>query len=163
MKILQVLVLIFGLTVFANAQKADLSGKVYDAVGALIVNAKITAINEKGEKFISKTDNNGKYILSLPFNQYDPKSSSAAFKVAKYEIEIDGSHLGFEKVNLKDFKFVPSFEGQMNLDFALDSVNLEPCGYSGAECLQDLTPVETTKTKISKKIRDKPLIKKGNN
>ncbi len=45
MKILQILVLILGLVTFANAQKAVLSGTVYDGNGSVVTEVKITAIN----------------------------------------------------------------------------------------------------------------------
>ena len=158
MKLLQILVLILGLAIFVNSQttdKAILSGVFYDANGAVIVGMKITATNEKGKKFEAVTNDEGIYFLDLPFNLYDPKKS-ANFKIAKYEITVDGINRGFEKIVLNDFKFVPSYKGEMNLDFALNSINPEPCGYSGADCLN--TPViKTTDVKISDKILQKPL------
>ncbi len=118
MKFLQILVLIFGLSVFVNSQtnnKAVLSGNVYDANGSLIVEAKVTAINERGQKFETLTNDEGIYVLKLPFNLYNSK---ADFKVAKYEITVTKE--GFEKNYIRDFKFVPSSKSKMNLDFALD-------------------------------------------
>ena len=115
MKILQILILMFGLVVFTNAQKAILSGNVYDANGSLIVGAKVTAINEKDEKFETGTNSDGVYVLNLPFNSYNSKSD---FQIAKYEIIV--AKEGFQKNFVKDFKFVPSSEGKMNLDIALD-------------------------------------------
>ncbi len=118
MKILQILVLCLGLTVFINGQTKDksiLSGNVYDANGALIVGAKVTAINGKGEKFETITDDQGIYVLNLPFNLYNPKPD---FNVSKYEIAV--SKEGFERNFIKDFKFVPSSKSKMILDFALD-------------------------------------------
>ncbi|MDQ6788028.1 MAG: carboxypeptidase-like regulatory domain-containing protein [Acidobacteriota bacterium] len=94
---------------------ATLSGSVYDANGALIVRAKVTAISAKGEKFETVTNDTGTYVLNLPFNLYNSK---ADFKIAKYEITVTKE--GFEKNFVKDFKFVPSSEGKMNFDFALD-------------------------------------------
>jgi hypothetical protein len=120
MKFLQILVLTFGLAIFVNAQsseKAGLFGNVYDANGSLIVGARITAINERGEKFEAVTNEDGNYTLNLPFNRYSPNLRN--FKVAKYEITVVKEN-GFEKFVLKDFKFVPSYKGKMNLDFALD-------------------------------------------
>ena len=158
MKVLQILVLILGLAISINSQttdKAILSGTIYDANGAVIVGMKVTAINEKGKRFEAVTNDEGIYFLDLPFNLYDPKKS-ANFKITKYELTVDGINRRFEKIVLKDFKFVPSYKGEMNLDFALDSINLEPCGYSGADCLN--TPViKTTDVKISDKILQKPL------
>ena len=115
MKVLQVLTLIFGLTIFANSQTSILSGSVYDAYGALIIGAKIVAVNERFEKFESFTDDKGEYKLNLPFKRYD---STGNFKVSKYILKVEAKH--FEPFEIKDFKFVPSYKGQMNLDFALD-------------------------------------------
>lgn len=92
-----------------------LSGSVYDANGALIIGAKVTAINEKGEKFETETNNEGIYNLEL---QYNPYGSDSNFRLAKYEIIVEKQH--FEKTVLKDYKFAPSYKGKVNLDFALD-------------------------------------------
>ncbi len=115
MKILQILVLMFGLVVAANAQKAVLTGSVYDPNGSLIVNSKITAVNQKGEKFVALTNEEGVYILNLPLDKYKPILNQ---KITKYEITVESPN--FEKFILKNFKFIGSSKGQMNLDFALD-------------------------------------------
>ena len=136
MKILQILVLMFGLTVLANAQKAILSGTLYDANGAVIPEVKVTAVNEKGEKFEAVTNDDGVYSLSLPYNRYESGTSSANFKIAKFEIIVDLQYRGFEKFVVKDFKFIPAYSGKMIFDIALDARNPEPCGYAGADCLE---------------------------
>ena len=156
MKILQILVLILGLVIFTNAQKAILSGTLYDAVGAVIPDVKIMAINEKGEKFEALTNDNGVYSLMLPFNQYDAKTSSSNFKIAKFEIVVDLENRGFEKFVTKDIKLIPAYSGRMFFDIALDSRNPEPCGYAGADCLE--TPIiKSTKQKVQNKILQRPL------
>jgi hypothetical protein len=147
-----IFVLILGSTVFAFAQKAVLSGTVYDANGAVIPETIITATNEKGEKFATLTNGEGFYVLNLPFNQYESKSS-AGFKVAKYAISAEQKH--FEKFVLKDFKFVPSTNGKMNLDIALD-VDTSNCGVAG--CLPNLQSVESQKGEVSDKILQIPLV-----
>lgn len=116
MKVLRVLFLILGLAIVATAQKSILTGSVYDAYGALIIGAKITAINEKGEKFEALTNNDGIYILNLPYNPYRPEIVD--FKIAKYEIIVEKELL--EKTTIKNFKFAPSYKGKVNLDFAMD-------------------------------------------
>lgn len=116
MKVLRVLFLILGLAIVATAQKSILTGSVYDAYGALIIGAKITAINEKGEKFEALTNNDGIYILNLPYNPYRPEIVD--FKIAKYEIIVEKEN--FEKTIIKNFKFAPSYKGKVNLDFAMD-------------------------------------------
>jgi hypothetical protein len=100
---------------------AVLSGSVYDANGYLITQAKVTAINEKGDMFETQTNSNGIYILRLPFNPY--KAGDYRFRVSKYEIIVEKE--GFEKGIIRNFKFVPAFNnGKMKLDFALD---VRPC------------------------------------
>jgi hypothetical protein len=115
MKILRILSLVLGLAVLANAQTAVLSGTVLDANGALITEAKITALNVKLEKFEAKTDSDGIYKLELPYKIYDQKDS---FRIAKYILTVESP--GFETFVLKGLNFVPSTMGKMSLDFALN-------------------------------------------
>ena len=152
MKVLQILVLIFGFTVIGNAQKAVLIGTVYDANGAVIVNARVTAINQKGEKFEAFTNTDGIYILNLPFNLYDTKNTKN-FRISTYEIIAEAKH--FERFVLKDFKFVPAWNGKMNLDIALDVMESNNCEPGG--CLPMRESIKTTEAKISDKISLKPL------
>jgi len=154
MKAFQILALIFGLVVLTNAQKPVLSGTVYDASGAVVPGAKVTAIGEKGERFEAETNDEGVYILNLPFNLYDSKSVSSDFRIAKYEIIVDLTNRGFEKFVLKDFKFVPSYKGKMNLDIALDTDNSN-CGAGG--CLPPEPPVESNKREVSGSILTRVL------
>ncbi len=107
--------MVLGLAVFADAQKAILSGNVYDALGALIIGAKVTATNESGEKFEAVTNDKGIYILNLPFNSH---SSNLKYKIAKYDILVEQKH--FENFLLKDFKFIPSPKNKIHLDFGLE-------------------------------------------
>lgn len=148
MRCFKIFVLVFGLAVFANGQKAVLSGAVYDANGAVVPETVVIAINEKGEKFGTLTNSEGIYVLNLPFNPYNSK---ADFKIAKYEITAEHKH--FKKYVLKDFKFVPSTNRKMNLDIALE-VDNSNCGAAG--CLPNLHPVEQQKTEVSDKILQKP-------
>lgn len=156
MKILQILVLtlvLLVLTVGAVAQKAVLSGTVYDANGAVIPETKITATNEKGEKFETVSNSEGIYILNLAFNQYDTRKS-ADFEIAEYEITVEREK-GFEKFVLKKFKFIPSYKGKMNLDIALDVAENTNCGAGG--CIEDgRLPVESSKIEVSDKILRRP-------
>jgi hypothetical protein len=92
-----------------------LTGNVYDPMGALIVNAKVTAVNQKGEKFETHTNDEGVYTLNLPFNEYQPTFS---YRIAKYDITVE--FVGFEKFILKDFKIIGGYAEKMHLDFALD-------------------------------------------
>ena len=123
MKVLQILSLILSLAVFANAQKTVLTGNVYDAYGALIVKSKVTAVNQKGEKFEAFTNEDGAYTLNLPYNEYQP--ANVGFRIAKYDLIVEAH--GFEKFTLKDFKVVGQYVDKMRLDFALDVfVNSSP-------------------------------------
>lgn len=99
-----------------NVEKAILTGNVYDPTGAVIAEAKVTAVSKNGEKFETLTNQDGVYELNLPFDEYKPRISNQ--KIATYEITVESR--GFVKFVLKDFKFVNSSKGKMNLDFSLD-------------------------------------------
>lgn len=120
MKILQVLFTIVGFAVFANAQTAVLTGRIFDANGAVIVKSKVTAVNQKGENFVAFTNEDGFYKLNLPYNKYKPTFD---FKIAKYDITVEGGLTGFERFTLKGFKVVGEYNGQMQIDFALDALS----------------------------------------
>ncbi|MGI8640038.1 MAG: carboxypeptidase-like regulatory domain-containing protein [Pyrinomonadaceae bacterium] len=94
---------------------STLSGTVYDANGSVIVKAKVTAINQKGEKFEVLTNEEGIYSLNLLFNQYN---SSFDFTEARYDIIVE--MMGFKKSVTKDFVFIPSQFGKMQLDIGLE-------------------------------------------
>ncbi len=158
MKVLQILFLISVLALNLFAQKAALIGTVYDAVGAVIPKAKVTAVNEKGDVFAAETNDEGTYSLNLHYNNYDAKTSSANFKISKYNIFVDLTDRGFEKFVIRDFKFVPTNSGKMYCDIALDSSNPEPCGYGGNGCLQEKS-IKTEKIKLSGIVLQKHLEK----
>lgn len=157
MKILQILVLMLGLFIITNAQKSTLTGSVYDANGAVIIDAEVTAINKKGEKIIAKTSENGFYVLELPYNPYNPSSSgNNGFKIAEYDIIVESEY--FERFVLKNFKFVPSYKGKMFLDFALNIKENDNCGAGG--CVQSEPQViESPNLEITNTITEKPLEK----
>ena len=119
MKVLQILFLVLGLAVCINAQKAILTGTVFDANGAVIPKSKVTATNQKGDKYEAFTNEDGIYKLDLPYNEYKPNPN---FRIAKYEISVEGGLPGFEKYTLKDFKIVGKYVLEMKLDFALDAM-----------------------------------------
>ena len=151
MKSFQVLVLIFGLAVFANSQKSDesiLSGTVYDANGSVVVRAKVIAINQKEEKVETVTNDEGIYTLNLAVNR---NNSSA-----KYDIIVETA--GFKKSVTKDFVFVPPQFGKMQLDIALEAPISEPCGYGGDLCLESQV-MENTKQEVQNTILQRPLEK----
>jgi hypothetical protein len=106
MKILQILVLIFGFIVSANAQKTTLNGTVFDPNGAVIITTKIVAVNSKGQKFESIVDDDGKYTLELP--------------VATYSINFSAP--GFKNVKIENYEIVNSYNGKMSFDISLNVV-----------------------------------------
>ena len=159
MKALQILVLIFGAVVFANTQSADkavLSGTVYDASGAVIPKTSVVFVNQKGERFETTTDENGGYRYYLPASKYETVSNSGSGneskQLDKYEITFDNPGSGFKKYVVKDFILA----GKMQLDVALATIELEPCGYGGDGC-QKYSVIETVPPKISDKILNRPL------
>jgi hypothetical protein len=121
MRVLQIFALVFGLAIGSNGQKALLSGTIYDATGARIVGASVIAIDQKNQKYETRTNDSGVYSLTLPFNLYDLSDKNFnvhKFRIAKYEISITAS--GFERTVFKDIKVVPVDGGKMHLDVALD-------------------------------------------
>lgn len=127
MKFLQILILLFGLTIFANAQKAILSGTVYDMNGAVIPNTKVVAQNKSGKLFETRTDENGIYNLELLPDIYN--------------IEI--SRGGFAAIKLNNYRVPQAFDGKMNFDVSLSVVG------DGVICR--LTVSSAPKTKIKRK------------
>lgn len=116
MKILFLFAL-FGFSVVANSQTptetTTLTGHVYDANGSVIVNATVSAIDQKKQKFETRTNADGLYKLKLPFSPY--VSSDHKFNVAKYDVSVIADF--FERSVLNNFKVV---RGNMQLDVALD-------------------------------------------
>ena len=109
--------LVSGFTFYTYAQTtftSKLKGTVYDAQGSVVVKAKVTAVNASKKKFETFSDDKGEYELILPFNKYD---SSRNFKEAVYEISTESP--GFATTVIKDYVFIPSQFGKMQLDIAL--------------------------------------------
>ena len=65
MKFFNLLILIFGLIAFANAQKTVLGGTLEDSNGAVFAFTKVEIINEKGKIFETKSDQQGKFAIKL--------------------------------------------------------------------------------------------------
>jgi hypothetical protein len=66
MKIFQILVLIFGLTVFVNAQnKQRFCGTIRDEQGAIIANATVEGKSSKGYKIKVNTDTDGNFDTEI--------------------------------------------------------------------------------------------------
>ena len=84
MKILQILALIFGLGICANAQNTEkifvLSGTVYDSVKAVIPATKLIAKNNDGRIFRVISNDEGVYKIELPFGKYTLEFNRDGFK-----------------------------------------------------------------------------------
>ena len=143
MKILQVLVLIFGLSFFANAQKVDLSGKIYDASGAVIPGIKILAHSE-GLRFEQTTNEEGLFILSLPLGIYN--------------LEINPrteNFNGFQNISLKNYRVVSTDNGKLNLDFSLPTADSPICILDISDYSSNPKKLKQNKVKKNKSIKRK--------
>lgn len=118
MKTLQILVLILGLTVFANAQKAILSGTVYDQLGSIIPDAQVVVKNKNGKMFETLTDRDGKYKIDLPYTVYKMPDDFRSLSLARYTIKV--SLVGFHITEIEEFIFTKPSVGNMQLDFVLE-------------------------------------------
>lgn len=89
MKILQILVLIFGLIVSINAQNAALSGAITDEFGAFIPDVKIEAKGIDSKIISTRTKDNGSYLLYLPKGSYQievTKPPFQKFSISNYPV-----------------------------------------------------------------------------
>lgn len=109
MKIFYVLVLIFGLVVFVNAQtisqyaeKSQLSGTVTDAMSAVIQNSRVIIRDKTGKIFETITNEDGVYKIELNEGNYSIEFSATGFKTFKIE------------------NYKVSFKGKMMFDVSLD-------------------------------------------
>ena len=122
MKILQVLILIFGLTIIANGQEqnetAILTGSVFSQIGEIISDVKITVINEKGKRFETFTDVDGNYKIELPVTVYKGNFDIRKLPITKYTVRVE--HRGFRAFEIKEFNFIQSNSRKMQLDVALE-------------------------------------------
>jgi len=123
---------------------AFLDGFVYDSNGAVIGNAKISFRDAENNLKTVTTNKNGNYKIKLP--------------IGILSIEIEA--VGFKVFKIKNYRIAPTNKKGMNLDVVLEGDNSEPCGYSGADCL-NITPIDTKtiETKVSDKISQRPLEK----
>ena len=98
---------------------SKLVGTIYDGAGAVIVKAKITAVNSKGESFEAISDKNGDYVLALPIG--------TDIRVEKYDLTAESLKVGgFKKTEIKQFIFIPGYSGKMRLDIGLETVRITP-------------------------------------
>ncbi|MGQ0540542.1 MAG: carboxypeptidase-like regulatory domain-containing protein [Blastocatellia bacterium] len=138
MRYLNILLIILALANFASSQsneKSKLTGVVYDANGAIVAGAKVTAISVIGEKFETTTNADGVFVLNLAFSKYDSKSA-VKFKEAKYDIVVDSP--GFIRSATKAFVFVPSFKGEMRLDIGLEIGPCSDCHWIDADPVKEV-------------------------
>ena len=139
----------------AFAQKSELTGTVYDANGAVVVGAKISALSSDGKKFETVSNDRGVYVLTLPFNKYE---ASRAFKESRYDIYVESP--GFKRSVTKGYVFIPSQFGKMFLDIGLEIGPAEHefpiCGYAG-DCEQN-EEIEIEKIEPLDKIAPRPNI-----
>lgn len=112
MKLILSILLLGAVSVFSQTSNASLKGTVYDANGAVIVGATVSASDENGKIISTRTNNRGDYEMVLPVKVYD---QSHNYRIAKYQISVTAD--GFEKTIVSDFKVV---SGNMSLDIALD-------------------------------------------
>ncbi len=88
MKFLRVLIVIFGLAVFANGQNVEktfaLSGTVFDPAKVGVPKTEIIAVNKNGREFQIISDANGIYKISIPFGNYTITFQKDGFKKSIY-------------------------------------------------------------------------------
>ncbi len=122
MKVLQILVLIIGLTLAANGQKhnetAILTGIIFDQMGEVITDAKIIVINQKGKKFETVTNEKGNYEIKLPVTVYKGNFDITKLPITKYTIRVESR--GFRIFEIKEFNFVQPKSRKIQLDIALE-------------------------------------------
>jgi len=98
-------------------ETAQVTGTVYDANGAVIVGARVSATDSEGKQFDALTNQSGVYILKLPILP-PVKERRASFLMPKYSISAVAQ--GFTKTIIREFRLVGTSNGKMNLDIALD-------------------------------------------
>lgn len=136
MKILQVLVLIFGLSVFAKAQKVVLSGTLADETGAVISNTKVIATNSERKTYQAVTNADGIFHLEIPSGVYSIDFEATGFKVYKIE----------------KYKVAPIAKGRMNLDIVLEVRN---CNDPLVDCHDVTTEPLKNEKQLNKLIKKK--------
>ena len=115
MKILLFITLLVSCTLSTNAQNKEtskLSGTIFDQQGAVIPQAKVT-VKGNGKVFDTVTNDEGFYVLIIPFNPYKPGGMPI-----RYNITVESN--GFRTSETKGYVFIPSYTGRMSLDIALE-------------------------------------------
>lgn len=106
------MLLMFAGSVFGQTASSMLEGTVFDANGAVIPGASVSAMDENGKVISAMTNYRGDYELNLTVKAYE---ASHNFKISKYQISAVAA--GFEKTIISNFKIV---SGSMRLDLGLD-------------------------------------------
>lgn len=155
MKYLSILFLVLVSVILASAQstgQSKLTGTVYDANGAVVGGAKVSAIDGKGQKLETVTNQDGVFVLELAFSRYDTNSVKK-FKEAKYDIVV--SSPGFNTSVTKGFVFVPAYGGKMQLDVALE---VGPCNDCELMTEYPAREIETSIPVVFDKITPRPVV-----
>ena len=118
MKFLQVLVLILGFVFIVNAQKATLSGTVYDQKGEVISEAKVIIQNKNGKQYETLTNADGKYKIDLPYTAYKTADDVRNLFITRYTITVLST--GFRIAEIKEFIFTKPKSGNMQIDITLE-------------------------------------------
>jgi hypothetical protein len=131
---LSVLILI-GCSHIQAQQKTStqLTGRVFDLIGALIPGIKVVAYSQKKVEFEQWTNEDGVYTLDLPEGIYTLEVNS---QTVKYN--------AFETVKFENYRIVPVYDGKINLDIPLPFIG------DSILCILDISD-SSEKLKQSKK------------
>ena len=123
----------------ASAQSIRLTGTVFDPNGAVVTNAQIKAVDEKGRSISGSSNTDGSFEINLIPGLY----------------AIDVSSPGFLTIRYNEFLVVNSTMGKMTMDFVLFGSKFhEPCGYSGADCLPGKSLIKSYEVRYSPRLKD---------
>ena len=143
MKLAVIAFILLAFLTVVQGQNIKLSGTVYDPNGAVVPRANVKVTDKSGHRFKAITNDEGSFLLALI--------------PGLYTIEIERP--GFTKLIYKEYRIVDSTFGKMNIDFVIfGSSDHEPCGYTGADCLNP-GPIEVKEMpSASDKISPRPQI-----
>ena len=133
------------------AQSIRVTGTMFDPSGALVPNAQIKAVDEKGHSLVGASNSEGQFEIKL--------------LPGLYSLEVSGA--GFLTIKHPEFFVINSATGKMAIDFVLFGGKYhEPRGYSGADRLPERSLIRSYEVSYSpklKEIRDEfaPIKSKG--
>lgn len=116
---------------------STLTGTVLDDYGAVIVGAKIVALGKDGTRLEAVVDENGAYVIKLPFGDY-------ILQISKE---------GFCPTVFREYRIVNSTYGKMSLDIALSVKG------SHTICSQSDIPTKSGETEKNKSEKHKSINK----